>query len=125
LENAQHCAFKRKHRADASKRAVMWEHLASPRATWFHDDFEESVTELAHLVNKCLDDVRARAKCCWWRPLVQQIKFLPKGVLKSVALEQYLKPQCLVVYLLRRHYTHSACSAATVPCCIFIKKEHA
>jgi hypothetical protein len=86
LENVQHCVFKRKRRAakaetDAGKLAAMWEHLASQHKSWFHAYFEESVTELAPLVEKCLDDVQpALAKRGGWGPLAVQIEFLLKGV---------------------------------------------
>jgi hypothetical protein len=92
----QHRAFKRKCSAaqaetDAGRRAAIWERLVSQCATWFHADFEESVTKLALLVEECLDDVCARAKRGGWGPLAPQIEFLSKGGLALAALKQYLK----------------------------------
>jgi hypothetical protein len=96
LESAQHRALKRLRRAakaeeDTTMRAAIRTRLASHLTVFFHAKHGESVTELAPLVAECLDDVRARAKRGGWRPLAPQNEFLPKGVLASAALAQYLE----------------------------------
>ncbi len=46
-----------------------------------------SILEISRDRCLCLDDVRSRA----WRPLAQQLPFLPRGILKSAALAPYLE----------------------------------
>ncbi len=75
-------------------RATMSVQFYTQHKVWFHARLEQSVTALALLVAECLDDVRARAKRAKrasWRAPAQHIEFLPKGLLESVALEQYLE----------------------------------
>ena len=96
LESAQFRVLKRarvalKEETDAVRAAAMRARLRNGLDTFFYVGEEREVTRLAPLVEECLDDVRARAVQRGWAPLAQHWKrCLPKGVLASAAMQQYM-----------------------------------
>jgi hypothetical protein len=55
IENAQHCAFKRRlatvmDKPDTVKRDALWALISAPRHYWFNAELGSSVTEQAQLV---------------------------------------------------------------------------
>ena len=97
IESAQHRAFKRVHAAmeeeKVEERAMaLRARLGNPSAMWFAPASEHEVTRQVRLVEECLDDVRARAVRCGWAPLAPHWRAcLPKGILRSAAMQPYLR----------------------------------
>ena len=97
IESAQHRAFKRVHAAmmeeKVEERAMaLRARLGNPSVMWFAPASEHEVTRQVRLVEECLDDVRARAVRCGWAPLAPHWRAcLPKGILRSAAMQPYLR----------------------------------